>query len=115
MTRLFKFGTKQCDIHDWENVQIKMDYDIIKELEKEGCPIIVDRTTIGLNPSGEAIVSDHSIEVQIGDHVLEHRHNQGHFSSVCLKCKRYKQKVQDRVERKSKARKLWEDKYGVIE
>lgn len=126
---------KKCEIHDIATVRVDLDYDIIKRLEKEGCPIIVNRTVIGLNPSGEAIVSPSTIDIQIGDHVLEHHFNRTYYDQVCVQCEKiypkaseaekewrdyieeygggYKAKIEKRKERKSKAYRIWEKKYDT--
>lgn len=129
------FRKKKCEVHDMETVKVDIDFDILRRLEREGCPVIVDRTVIGLNPSGEPIHSEDTLTIQIGDHVLEHYFNQSYRNRVCLQCKKvisgcddaekkwrayikeygdgYRAKVEKRKERKSKAERIWKEKYDT--
>ena len=119
--------------HDYEPVQYESttDFDILKQLQRDGYPIVVGRTLIKMNESGEPLWSEHLFDLEMPGIRYESAIHRIYHVRVCLICGDVDNQVEERTKhwcdkickaqqevteretkkqkRRRKAKELWEE------
>ena len=91
--------TKKCE-HDFEPVQYESvtDFDILSQLQREGYPIVVQRSVLRLSPSGEPIFNEYLYDLEMPGKRYEGSMFRMYSIKVCLNCGGVDNEVTKRID-----------------